>query len=118
MAGKNGYIELNESVDTRGSNTISISEQEVHISFNRDENFATIYTSDSTYITKLDKLCKESPDMYLLIADTGRGKTYHLKDKGLISLRKKKKELSDEQRQAAGERMKQYHISKSANIDN
>lgn len=93
-------------------NSISISEQEVSINFMRDEDFATIYTSDTTYMTKLDKLCKTSPDMYSLIADTGRGKTYRLEDKTLISFRAKKRELSEEQKIAAGERMRKYQAGK------
>lgn len=40
--------------------TVSIEEQEVCINMMRDEKFATIYASDSTYITKLDRLCKEA----------------------------------------------------------
>lgn len=36
--------------------TVSIEEQEVCINMMRDEKFATIYASDSTYITKLDRL--------------------------------------------------------------
>ena len=78
----------------------------------RDEDYATIYTSDTTYMTKLDKLCKTSPDMYSLIADTGRGKTYRVEDKALISFRAKKRELSEEQKIAAGERMRKYQESK------
>lgn len=79
----------------------------------RDEKFATIYASDSTYITKLDKLCKESPGMYSLIQDTGRGKKYLLKDKSLISFRAKKRELTDEQKKQVAERMRKYQASKS-----
>ena len=87
---------------------VSIEEQEICINAMRDEKFATIYASDSTYITKLDKLCKESPDMYSLIQDTGRGKKYLLKDKSLISFRAKKKTrtMTDEQKKQAAERMR------------
>ena len=115
MASKSGYIETNENiVETKISNSVSISEQEVHINFMRDEDFATIYTSDTTYMTKLDKLCKTSPDMYSLIADTSRGKTYRLEDKTLISFRSKKikRELTEEQKIAAGERMRQYQANR------
>ena len=87
---------------------IPIAEQETHIVFMRDEDFARIYTSDSTMMTKLDKLCNTAPDMYSLVEDTGTGKRYRCADKSLISLRSKKRELSDEQREAASERMKQY----------
>jgi len=117
MASKSGYINVddNEEIsvrESRLSNSVSVSEQEVSINFMRDEPFATIYTSDTTYMTKLDKLCKTSPDMYSLIADTGRGKTYRLEDKTMISFRARKRELSEEQRIAAGERMRQYHEGK------
>ena len=110
MANKLGYIDINEEVvEPKLSNSVSVSEQEVCINFMRDEDFATIYTSDTTYMTKLDKLCKTSPDMYSLIADTSRGKTYRVEDKTLITFRAKKRELSEEQKIAAGERMRQYH---------
>ncbi len=79
----------------------------------KNRKFALIYASDSTYITKLDRLCKESPDMYSLIQDTGRDKKYLLKDKSLISFRAKKRELTDEQKKQAAERMRKYQASKS-----
>ena len=63
-------------------------------------------------MTKLDKLCKANPDMYSLIADTGRGKTYRVEDKTLVSFRAKKREMSDEQKIAAGERMRQWQANK------
>lgn len=113
MASKSGYINVEENIkESKLSNSVSISEQEVCINFMRDEGFATIYTSDTTYMTKLDKLCKTSPDMYVLITDTGRGKTYRVKDKTLINFRAKKRELSEEQKIAAGERMRKYQASK------
>ena len=117
MASKSGYINIDENEEvtieeSKLSNSVSISEQEVCINFMRDEEYATIYTSDPTYMTKLDKLCKTSPDMYSLIADTGRGKMYRVEDKTLISFRAKKRELSEEQKIAAGERMRQWQANK------
>lgn len=117
MASKSGYINIDENEEItieeqKPLNSVSVSEQEVCINFMRDEDYATIYTSDTTYMTKLDKLCKTSPDMYSLIADTGRGKTYRVEDKTLISFRAKKREMSDEQKIAAGERMRKYQASK------
>lgn len=91
---------------TTSNLSLSIAEQETHISYMRDEPFALVYTSDTTQMTRLDKLCINSPDMYSLISDTGRGKTYKIANKKLISLRAKKRELTDEQKKAAGERMK------------
>lgn len=117
MASKSGYISIDKNEEApieeqKLSNSVSISEQEVCINFMRDEEFATIYTSDTTYMTKLDKLCKTSPDMYSLIADTGRGKTYRVEDKTLISFRAKKREVSEEQKLAAGERMRKYQANR------
>ena len=113
MENKSGYIDVEENREgSKLSNSVSISEQEVCINFMRDEDHATIYTSDTTYMTKLDKLCRTNPDMYSLITDTGRGKTYRIKDKTLISFRAKKRELSEEQTIAAGERMRKYHANR------
>ena len=38
--------------------SVGIEEQETHISYMRDESYAKVYTSDSTQMTRLDKLCK------------------------------------------------------------
>lgn len=94
-------------LETTTSNlSLSIAEQETHVSYMRDEPFALIYTTDSTQMTRFDKLCASSPDMYTLVSDTGRGKTYKVADKKLVSFRAKKREMSDEQKKAAGERMR------------
>ncbi len=114
MKMSNEYIEDEELLEIKSPTSVPIYEQEVYINMMRDEKTATIYTSDSTYITKLDKLCNSSPDMYSVIEETKCGKTYLLQDKTLISFRAKKKELSDEQRQAAGDRMRKYQANKSA----
>ena len=104
---------MNEGIKQQNY-SLSIAEQEVNISWIRDEDFAKIYASDSTTITKLDKLCKISPDMYKLVSETSVGKSYICMDKSLISFRTKKRELSDEQKEAAGERMRQYQASRKA----
>lgn len=87
---------------------IPINEQETHISFMRDESYARIYTSDTTQMTRLDKLCVSNPDMYKLVDDTGNGKNYICYDKTLVSLRGKKRRLSEEQKQAARDRFAKY----------
>lgn len=114
MKNKTGCHYSDESVNRLQSNSVSVSEQETNILYMRDQDYAEIYTSDSTQMTRLDKLCEKNPDMYSLIADTGRGKTYRVEDKTLISFRAKKKEMSDEQRLAAGERMKAYQATKNS----
>ena len=117
MSNKSGYTDIDKKEEItieepKPLNSVSVSEQEVCINFMRDEDYATIYSSDTTYITKLDKLCKTSPDMYSLISDTGRGKKYRVEDKTLISFRAKKKELSEEQKIAASERMRKYQANR------
>lgn len=108
-----GYIE-SEIEDRPMSNTVSIAEQETTVSFMRDEEHAIIYTSDTTQMTRLDKLCRTSPEMYSLIANTGRGKTYRVEDKGLISFRSKKREMSEEAKEAASQRFKDMWASKNS----
>ena len=107
---KSGYIEIDNNYNMGNHNySLPVSEQEVSIVFTRDEDFATIYASDTTYITKLDKLCKTSPEYYSLTKDTGRGKMYKCEDKTLISFRQKKKEMSEENKAKASERFKELH---------
>lgn len=91
--------------------SVGIEEQETHISYMRDESYAKVYTSDSTQMTRLDKLCKINPDMYKLIEDTGCGKSYLISDKGLISFRAKKREMTEEQKRIAADRMRRLHDS-------
>ena len=43
---------------------VAVEEQETVIQFNRSDSHATIYTSDSTMITKLDHLCEDAPEFY------------------------------------------------------
>ena len=99
----------------------SLEEQETVIQFNRDDKYATLYTSDSTSMTKFDKLCKEAPEFYSLTkSEKDRdgnvvGKFYRLEDKSLISLRSKKvtRELTEEQKTALRERMSKIRNSSS-----
>lgn len=95
--------------------SIPLVEQETTISFSRTEDGAEIWTSDKTMMTKLDRLCSESPENYKLIkADKVKGtdavafKTYHIADKKLISFRSRKiqRELTEEQKMEIAERFK------------
>jgi hypothetical protein len=111
---KSGYNTVEVDIEDKPmSNTVAVAEQETHVNFMRDEDFATIYTSDTTQMTRLDKLCKTSPEMYSLIADTGRGKTYRVEDKGLVSFRAKKREMSEEAKEAASQRFKDMWANRS-----
>ena len=46
---------------------ILVNEQETSIQFNRDGEYAYIYTSDSTCMTKLDKKVKEYSEYWTLV---------------------------------------------------
>lgn len=105
---KSGYNNeiVEKSTKQQGLSTI---EQEVSINFMRTDDHAMVYVSDTTYMTKLDKLCESSPEYYSLIADNGIGKTYRVADKSLISFRQKKREMSEEAKEKASERFKELH---------
>ena len=89
--------------------SLPVSEQETITSCMRDQDFAIVYTSDTTMITKFDKLCKNSPDYYSLIERNKYGNRYKIADKTLVSYRQKKKEMSEENKNAASERFKKLH---------
>ena len=86
--------------------SLSINEQELCINTMRDEEFATAYCSDTTWITRFDKLVEKSPDLFEVVAETEYGKTYKF-PKRLISIRSSivKREMSEEQKQLATERL-------------
>lgn len=73
-------------------------EQEVVINFNADEDTATVYSANSSWIRKMDALAKEFPDTFRLIRQTHISKTYEMpkrlvsigKPRELSSARKKK----------------------------
>ena len=86
---------------------LSIEEQELCINAMRDEEFATAYCSDRTWITKFDKLVEKSPDLFEVIAETDYGRTYKF-PKRLISIRSSivTRDLTEEQKQLAAERLR------------
>lgn len=86
---------------------LGIEEQEIYINAVRNEDFATAYCSDRTWITKFDKLVDKSPDLFKVVAETEYGKTYRFPKK-LISIRSSivVREMTDEQKQLAAERLK------------
>lgn len=117
-------VKVNEDtgeVKVESNYNLPVSEQEWVISAMRDEDFAIVYSSDSTMNTKLDKLCKNSPEYYSLIEKNKYGNKYKIADKGLVSLRQKKREVSDEFKEAASERFKKLHaegkIGKKKTVD-
>ena len=96
--------------------TLSIEEQEVCINAMRDEDFAKVYCSDRTWITKMDKLVEKSPNLFEVIAETDYGKTYKF-PKRLISIRSSivTREMTDEQKQLAADRLRNAREQKQNN---
>lgn len=62
-------------------------EQEVVINLNADEDEATVYTANPAWIRKMDKLCKEFPEIIRLKLWTEISKTYIL-PKNLVRIGK------------------------------
>lgn len=87
---------------------LGLEEQELHISAAREDDFAIAYCSDRTWVTKMDKLVSKAPSLFKVISDNGVVKTYKF-PKRLISIRSSivKREMTDEQRKVAAERLKE-----------
>lgn len=100
--------------------SLTIEDQETTINIWRSNGGATIWTSDTTMMTKLDKLVEKS-DHYTCV-DVGRMackgdilfKEYKVDDKTLISFRSNKirQNLTEEQKQAKSERMREVLAKK------
>lgn len=85
------------------STYIPKTEQETVIRYDRCSNTATVYTCDSTMITKLRGLI-EHGEGYTLVRQDDVSMTVRC-PKALIRFRSKRRSMSDEQRAAARERM-------------
>lgn len=82
---------------------VSLDEQETTISFTRSEESAKIWTSDSTVMTKLDKLVERDPENWSFTEQKDKdgdvvAKVYLVKKKKLISFRTDKV-LTEEQKE-------------------
>ena len=92
---------------------LMVEEQETHINFSRGDERAKIYTSDTTTMTKLNKLVELQGTEWKLEGVTKLksgeivGKTYSC-PVSLISFRKKRvqRNLSEEQRQEIASRLR------------
>lgn len=102
---------------------LNVSEQETSVSFARDSDICTVYTSDSTVMTKLDKLVESDKSPHWKLKQEHRlingeliGKTYET-HKRLISFRANisTREMSEEQKEAASERFKQMWRDREQN---
>lgn len=105
---------------------LSVGEQETSINFMRDSDICTVYTTDNTMITKLDKLAESNKAPYWRLKEEHRlqtgeliGKTYET-HKRLISFRADitTRELTEEQKEAAADRMKEWKERKRREKEN
>lgn len=94
--------------------SVSLNEQETTVNFYRDSDICTIYTSDTTIMTKLDKLvenekavCWKLKEIHRLPTGELVGKTYET-NKRLISFRTDfvTRELTEEQKKKMAERLR------------
>lgn len=92
-------------------------ERETHINMLRNSDKMQIYTSEIHVMKMLDKYVEESEDWKLTEIGKCHGeivsKTYEA-PRNLLIIRKKKRELSEEQRQKAAERLRAFWKKKNA----
>lgn len=90
-------------------------ERETHINTDASTDMMRIYTSETHMMRKLDKYVEESDEWKLVEVSRVKGdvvsKTYEA-PKRLLSLRKKTYFMSEERRQEASERFREYHRMK------
>lgn len=82
-------------------------EQETIVNYNAGEDTATIYTRDPAVMRKIDALVNGFPTVYKLIRATDYDRTYEM-PKSYITYRKPRN-ISDEQRERARERIRQIN---------
>lgn len=101
---------------------VMVSEQETVIRFGRDSDECEVYTSDSTVMTRLDKLASEAnkkaplwtlKEVHYSQSHELVAKTY-VTNKRLISFRSGilTREMTEEQKAAAAERMRSWRDRK------
>ena len=84
-------------------------EQETIINFNAQDQIATLYTRDPAVMRKVDALVIEYPDTFKCIGETDIDKTYSM-PKSFVTYRKPRR-ISEEQREAARERIMKLNNS-------
>lgn len=99
---------------------VILQEQETCVNFMRDSDICTVYTTDSTMMTKLDKLVESADAPHWKLKEEHRlttgelvGKTY-ITHKKLISFRADiiTREMTPEQKEAAALRMREWQERK------
>ena len=98
-------------------------EQETSVAFYRDDDKLVWYTSDNTMVTIFKKRVKESPNLYKIRVasydEDGNPVGYFVEmPRDLLSFRARYRDLSEEQREKVGGRLKEYHKNKKKQVDN
>lgn len=105
-----------EGGETEKAMGVSLEEQETVIRIGRSDSFADIWSSDTLMMSRLDRLCGESPDYYKCI-EVGKdlfskevvNKRYIVKGKKLVSFRSRPsagREYSEEEKSVLRERLR------------
>lgn len=92
---------------------LTAEERETSIGFDDSTQVANIYTANTALRRKLDKLCKEYPEVYKLEESNDFSSLYTC-NKKLIKFGKPRR-VSEESRKARSEHMKNYHLNKQNN---
>ena len=113
-----------ENIQSLSFSGVSIDEQETVIAFSRNDDTASVETTDPTVLTKLKKYATTNPDEWVLTnVTTGQDESDPMKitsicfecPKKLISLRSKStapRELTEEERAEIAERMRNVRASR------
>lgn len=88
-----------------GTSPLTTAEQETAITIDRTSKTALIYSSDQVMIRRLKRLLALENTELVMIAEDKFGIAVEL-PKNMITIRGKRTKMSDEQRQAASERLK------------
>lgn len=84
-------------------------EGENNIEFTQNSKTATVYFAQGRYISKIKKLKEKYPDEVIICVENDDGSIVaHIPTKW-IKISPCKREISEEQRQAAAERLKKFH---------
>lgn len=94
---------------------LSREEQEVIFSSSRIDDMMECYTTDPTYMTKMDKLVAKNPELFKLVREDEVCKVYEFPKK-LFTIRANFKQLSEEQKQAASDRFRKLWEEKKSNL--
>ena len=113
-----------ENIQSLSFSGVSTDEQETVIIFSRNNDTASVETTDSTVLTKLKRYATTNPDEWVLTnVTTGQDESDPMKitsicfkcPKKLISLRSKStapRELTEEERAGIAERMRNVRASR------